>query len=215
MELHYQEQICEAAEREKHANEAKTEYLVHLNQEVRGLVDGIRGTMETSRRYAQDPGKQEQCRRDVNRATQFLLDVIDNIPGMVPELYTGRPAAPRKVFNMRQLYKETADLIENLAQEIGVSVEKRKLSGTHTQVIGNPLYTRQMMQYMSTRIIKNKYMGKKFYIACMELSADTDSVTYQFVCDTAENSIQENKKSEFELLITLDLAEESNAIYVR
>lgn len=208
-EMQYQDELRKAAAREKNANQAKTDYLFNLNQEIRSMVDVIRGSMEISRRCSNDPGRREQCRSDVIKATGYLLEVIEDIP--VVAFGTGSRAIYRKAFNMRQLYMDTASSIESLAQEAGVSVEKAEFTGTHTRLIGNPNHIRQVMQYMASNVLKYDYIGKDIRIGCTEISADSDRVTYVFTCDTAETTIQE--ESRLRLEFTLDMADSAPCLF--
>ncbi len=209
-ELKYQQELCEAAKREKNANIAKTEYLCYLNQEMRNQVEGIRGMIEISRQNADDPGKQEQCRGQVMKITGQMLDGLEDMPGMPGKI---EPLACRKIFHMHHLYREIAVMIESLAQEVNVPIEIQKFSGEHTQVIGNADYIRHIMQYIAGNAMKYNMKGKTLNISCREVSAEKGIVTYAFCCGAAETYLQEDKKTEVRLLFTLDLAEDNRYLF--
>ena len=144
------------------------------------------------------------------KITGQMLDGLEDMPGVPGKI---EPLACRKIFHMRHLYREIAVMIESLAQEVNVSIEIQNFSGEHTQVIGNADYIRHIMQYMASNAIKYNVKGKTLNISCREVSAEEGIVTYAFGCGAAETYLQEDKKTEVQLLFTLDLVEDNRYLF--
>lgn len=59
------------------ANEAKTNFLLRMSHDIRTPINGIRGLVQMSYYYENDPEKLQDCRRKVLGATDHLLSLIN------------------------------------------------------------------------------------------------------------------------------------------
>lgn len=64
------------------ANEAKTNFLLRMSHDIRTPINGIRGLVQMSYYYENDPEKLQDCRRKVLGATDHLLSLVNDVLDM-------------------------------------------------------------------------------------------------------------------------------------
>lgn len=158
----YRKSLQEEARRADAANVAKTEFLQRMSHDIRTPINGIIGMLAVAKRYPDDLKKQDECREKISKASQLLLELINEVLDM-GKLESGEVVLEEKSFHLQELLNEVLTVIEKLAQERGIEVIKRDISVTHWNLIGSPGHLKRLlMNIMGNAVKYNKDHGKSY-----------------------------------------------------
>ena len=194
----YRKSLQEEARRADAANVAKTEFLQRMSHDIRTPINGIIGMLAVAKRYPDDLKKQDECREKITKASQLLLELINEVLDM-GKLESGEVVLEEKSFHLQELLNEVLTVIEKLAQERGIEVIKRDLSVTHWNLIGSPGHLKRLlMNIMGNAVKYNKDHGK-IILSLREDESEDGRAFYTFICeDTGIGMSEEYQKRIFE-----------------
>ena len=194
----YRKSLQEEARRADAANIAKTEFLQRMSHDIRTPINGIIGMLAVAERYPDDLKKQDECREKISKASQLLLELINEVLDM-GKLESGEVVLEEKSFHLQELLNEVLTVIEKLAQERGIEVIKRDLSVTHWNLIGSPGHLKRLlMNIMGNAVKYNKDHGK-IILSLREDESEDGRAFYTFICeDTGIGMSEEYQKRIFE-----------------
>lgn len=194
----YRKSLLEEARRADAANVAKTEFLQRMSHDIRTPINGIIGMLAVAERYPDDLKKQDECRGKISKASQLLLELINEVLDM-GKLESGEVVLEEKSFHLQELLNEVLTVIEKLAQERGIEVIKRDLSVTHWNLIGSPGHLKRLlMNIMGNAVKYNKDHGK-IILSLREDESEDGRAFYTFICeDTGIGMSEEYQKRIFE-----------------
>ena len=186
----YRKSLQEEARRADAANIAKTEFLQRMSHDIRTPINGIIGMLAVAERYPDDLKKQDECREKISKASQLLLELINEVLDM---------GKLEKSFHLQELLNEVLTVIEKLAQERGIEVIKRDISVTHWNLIGSPGHLKRLlMNIMGNAVKYNKDHGK-IILSLREDESENGRAFYTFICkDTGIGMSEEYQKRIFE-----------------
>ena len=197
-ETEINEQLRHAADEAQRASAAKTDFLRRMSHDIRTPINGIRGMVEIGNFYADDIEKQADCRKKIWQASEFLLDLVNNVLDM-NKLESGELVLDEIPFSLTEISREVAVIIRPQARERGVIVRNRTPQITHHRVIGSPLYLRQILLNLAGNAIKYNRPGGTLEVFCKEEAAEGDTARYIFtVEDTGIGMSEEFQKHLFE-----------------
>ena len=180
-ERDYQLQLEKTAEDAERANIAKTDFLRRMSHDIRTPINGIRGMVEISRRYAGDEAKQEECREKIMTTSGFLLDLVNDVLNM-NKLESGAVTLEEKPFNLRQMIGEIVTTVEGQAWRENVQVSCKTLAWNHEDLIGSPMHLHQVLQNVVGNAVKYNRPGGSVTISCEEKGFDGTTATFLFTC---------------------------------
>lgn len=180
-ERDYQLQLEKTAEDAERANIAKTDFLRRMSHDLRTPINGIRGMVEISRRYAGDEAKQEECREKIMTTSGFLLDLVNDVLNM-NKLESGAVTLEEKPFNLRQMIGEIVTTVEGQAWRENVQVSCKTLAWNHENLIGSPMHLHQVLQNVVGNAVKYNRPGGSVTISCEEKGFDGTTATFLFTC---------------------------------
>ena len=180
-ERDYQLQLEKTAEDAERANIAKTDFLRRMSHDIRTPINGIRGMVEISRRYAGDEAKQEECREKIMTTSGFLLDLVNDVLNM-NKLESGAVTLEEKPFNLRQMIREIVTTVEGQAWRENVQVSCKTLAWNHENLIGSPMHLHQVLQNVVGNAVKYNRPGGSVTISCEEKGFDGTTATFLFTC---------------------------------
>lgn len=194
----YRKSLQEEARRADAANIAKTAFLQRMSHDIRTPINGIIGMLAVAERYPDDLKKQDECREKISKASQLLLELINEVLDM-GKLESGEVVLEEKSFHLQELLNEVLTVIEKLAQERGIEVIKRDLSVTHWNLIGSPGHLKRLlMNIMGNAVKYNKDHGK-IILSLREDESEDGRAFYTFICkDTGIGMSEEYQKRIFE-----------------
>lgn len=197
-ERDYQLQLEKTAEDAERANIAKTDFLRRMSHDIRTPINGIRGMVEISRRYAGDEAKQEECREKIMTTSGFLLDLVNDVLNM-NKLESGAVTLEEKPFNLRQMIKEIVTTVEGQAWHENVQVSCKTLAWNHEDLIGSPMHLHQVLQNVVGNAVKYNRPGGSVAISCEEKGFDGTTAMFLFTCtDTGRGMSAEFQQHAFE-----------------
>ena len=180
-ERDYQLQLEKTAEDAERANIAKTDFLRRMSHDIRTPINGIRGMVEISRRYAGDEAKQEECREKIMTTSGFLLDLVNDVLNM-NKLESGAVTLEEKPFNLRQMISEIVTTVEGQAWRENVQVSCKTLAWNHENLIGSPMHLHQVLQNVVGNAVKYNRPGGSVTISCEEKGFDGTTAMFLFTC---------------------------------
>ena len=180
-ERDYQLQLEKTAEDAERANIAKTDFLRRMSHDIRTPINGIRGMVEISRRYAGDEAKQEECREKIMTTSGFLLDLVNDVLNM-NKLESGAVTLEEKPFNLRRMIREIVTTVEGQAWRENVQVSCKTLAWNHENLIGSPMHLHQVLQNVVGNAVKYNRPGGSVTISCEEKGFDGTTATFLFTC---------------------------------
>lgn len=198
-EQKYQKSLLEAAEKADAANRAKTEFLQRMSHDIRTPLNGICGMLDVGDYYRDNLSRQTECRGKIREASNILQELVNEVLDM-SKLESGEIYLEKKPFNIYQLVNEVIDVVEKMADEREIKVERKTSEIIHKDLIGSPIHLKRLlMNIMSNAVKYNKDYGK-IYLSSKEISSEQDEiVTLEFKCqDTGIGMSEEFKKHLFE-----------------
>lgn len=199
-EEEYRKSLQEEARRADAANVAKTEFLQRMSHDIRTPINGIIGMLAVAERYPDDLKKQDECREKISKASQLLLELINEVLDM-GKLESGEVVLEESSFNLKDLSNEVLTVIEKLAEERDIEVIRENFSVTHWDVVGSPGHVKRLMMNILGNAVKyNKDHGHgKIILSLREEEGEEGRAVYTFTCeDTGIGMSREYQKRIFE-----------------
>ena len=181
-EMEYKRQLLQAAEQEKRANIAKTDFLRRMSHDIRTPINGIRGMVDICRFNLGNREKEEEC-----------LDKIMN------KLESGEIAIKEEPFELTKIINEVSSVIETQADEQCIDYSVDRGSIEYDNLIGSSLHLRQILQNILSNAIKYNVQNGSVRFSYSENAADDDIVKVTFICkDTGIGMSEEFQQIAFE-----------------
>lgn len=200
---HVAEEAQRLAEKAKEdadrANEAKTNFLRRMSHDIRTPINGIRGLIQMSDYYGNDPEKMKDCKAKVLGATDHLLSLVNDVLDM-GKLESGKFILKQDSFTLSRVLEEVNVVSESQAEDCNIrfiSQDIREIE--HDHVIGSPVYLKRIFLNFISNAIKYNREGGSVYVHGREVSFDGKTALYEFVCeDTGIGMSEEFQKYAFE-----------------
>lgn len=194
----YRKSLQEEARRADAANIAKTEFLQRMSHDIRTPINGIIGMLAVAKRYPDDLKKQDECREKISKASQLLLELINEVLDM-GKLESGEVVLEEKSFHLQELLNEVLTVIEKLAQERDIEVIRENFSVTHWDVVGSPGHVKRLMMNILGNAVKYNKDHGKIILSLREEEGEEGRAVYTFTCeDTGIGMSREYQKRIFE-----------------
>ena len=195
----YKAELLIAARKAEAANEAKTEFLQRMSHDIRTPINGICGMVNMAEHYAGDLEKQTEYRTKVKKASNLLLELVNEILNM-SKLESGEIVLEEIPFNLSSISREVFAVIKQMAAEQNIRIEWEKKEITHRDFIGSPGYVKRVMMNILSNAVKYNRENGHIYISCMEIPSEQPGMTtMEFVCrDTGIGMTEEFQKCVFE-----------------
>lgn len=200
---HVAEEAQRLAEKAKEdadrANEAKTNFLRRMSHDIRTPINGIRGLIQMSDYYGNDPEKMKDCKAKVLGATDHLLSLVNDVLDM-GKLESGKFILKQDPFTLSRVLEEVNVVSESQAESCNVQFIYKDLREIeHDHVIGSPVYLKRIFLNFTSNAIKYNRAGGRVYVYGKEISFDGKTALYEFVCeDTGIGMSEEFQRCAFE-----------------
>lgn len=188
-----------AKEEADRANEAKTNFLRRMSHDIRTPINGIRGLVQMSDYYGNNPEKMKDCKAKVLGATDHLLSLVNDVLDM-GKLESGKFILKQDPFTLSRVLEEVNVVSESQAESCNVQFIYKDLREIeHDHVIGSPVYLKRIFLNFTSNAIKYNRSGGRVYVYGQEISFDGKTALYEFVCeDTGIGMSEEFQKYAFE-----------------
>lgn len=198
-EMEYQKNLLEEAKKAEAANHAKTEFLQRMSHDIRTPLNGIRGMLDVGDYYGNDLEKQAECRGKIREASDILLEITNEVLDM-SKLESGEIFLEDVPFQIEKILNETIDVLEKLAEERGIKVERKPIEVIHRNLYGSPVHIKRLlMNIMGNAVKYNKDYGI-IRLSCRELPLDDEETArIELICqDTGIGMSKEFQQHIFE-----------------
>jgi len=177
-------------------SQAKSEFLARMSHEIRTPMNGVLGMIEllnttpledTQKRYAQT----------IYESADSLLDIINDVLDF-SKMEAGRLRLEQINFDLNAFLSDTAESLENLAHQKGLSLECEHPEGPALAVRGDPFRLRQILTNLIGNAIKFTETGS----VSLRATVADDDAEYKFirfdVIDTGIGIAHEKRKIIFD-----------------
>jgi signal transduction histidine kinase len=147
-----EEALYEAKERAEAASRAKSEFLANISHELRTPMNAIIGMTDLARQSG-DADERQMFLNIVQESSHTLLNLLNGIIDFA-RIETNRLALARIPFDLRQLVMEVVDRLLPKAREKGLRLLWRIEPRLVTQLVGDPVQLRQIVQQLVMNAIK-------------------------------------------------------------
>jgi signal transduction histidine kinase/CheY-like chemotaxis protein len=181
------------------ANQLKLEFLRRVSHDIRTPVNGIRGMVQIGNSFPEDMEKQRECREKIWEASDFLVDLINDVLDM-GQLEAGEVKLEEKPFDLYDLVESAVSALALQAKDQGIELSLESFEGTHRHLIGSPIQVRRILVNLISNAVKYNREDGKVEISCRELprNEEDDPVRYEIICrDTGIGMSPEFQKKMF------------------
>ncbi len=188
-----EQSIMELLDRVRHANSAKSEFLSHMSHDLRTPINGILGMLAILEKSQDDPVRQRDCREKIRVSAEHLLSLVNDVLQM-SRLESGRPAAVEEPFDLCAVLEDCIDILSPLAQERDVLLELDTSALRHRQVIGDPLYLKQILMSVIDNALKYNRPHGSVFVRAEETAFREGTASCRFVIEDTGIGIGEDFK---------------------
>jgi len=147
-----QQRLSKATEEARSADRAKSEFLAHMNHELRTPLSGIMGMLRMSRDKAESREQQERMNMALESAETLLAIVNDVLD--ISKIESGTLELDKKPFDLSRLMEVAKATFKDLAGQQGVDLHVEMDEGLPRTVIGDEVRVRQVIMNLVSNAIK-------------------------------------------------------------
>lgn len=184
-ELKNQEKLKAAMKAEQTANQSKTDLLRRISHDTRTPINVILGMIEIASRNPDDAELQRSCRDKCREATEYLLDLVNDILTVNKIIDEAGEGNDSTVFDPAKEAEKVIRVADERAKAAGVTLTAEYLDCTGKPLVGEPLYLRQIMMNIITNAIKYSNKGGTVNISVFEAPdpENKDRAEIRFICE--------------------------------
>ena len=184
-ELKNQEKLKAAMKAEQTANQSKTDLLRRISHDTRTPINVILGMIEIASRNPDDAELQRSCRDKCREATEYLLDLVNDILTVNKIIDEAGEGNDSTVFDPAKEAEKVIRVADERAKAAGVTLTAEYPDCTGKPIVGEPLYLRQIMMNIITNAIKYSNNGGTVNISVFEAPdpENKDRAEMRFICE--------------------------------
>lgn len=184
-ELKNQEKLKAAMKAEQTANQSKTDLLRRISHDTRTPINVILGMIEIASRNPDDAELQRSCRDKCREATEYLLDLVNDILTVNKIIDEAGECNDSTVFDPAKEAEKVIRVVDERAKAAGVTLTAEYPDCTGKPLVGEPLYLRQIMMNIITNAIKYSNKGGTVNISVFEAPdpENKDRAEIRFICE--------------------------------
>lgn len=193
----YNRQLEESAKTAIDANNAKTAFLRRMSHDLRTPINGIMGMIDMSEYYSSDCNKQKECLRKIKNASQYLLELSNNVLDMA-KFEKNDVVWREEPFDLDELFDDINSLLcyQVAESNITFSVSKKIY---HKKLIGNTSALKRISINIINNAIKYNKKNGSVDISLTEIDSNNNEAVFRFICaDTGIGMSEEFQKVMFE-----------------
>lgn len=183
----------------QHANEVKGEFLTRMSHDIRTPMNGIIGLLNISDRFLNEPEKVRMYHRKIRMASEYLLDLINDVLDM-SKLDYGDVHLLQESVDLKEVLENCCDMLHEKAVESNITILAPDLETFDPpQVITSELHVRQVLMNLMSNAVKYNRPGGTVRLGAEVLSQEKNTVTCRFtVEDTGIGMSEAFQKKMFE-----------------
>jgi signal transduction histidine kinase/CheY-like chemotaxis protein len=166
------------------AESQRLKFLRQMSHDIRTPINGIRGMIRIAESAPEDMAKQKECRRKIWEASDFLIDLVNDVLEM-GKLDNGEMRMEECAFDMVELLESATAVMEGAADHNGIEIKLEPFEGSHRKLIGSsPQLSRILNNVISNAIKYNNKENGQVWISCRETEDKTEDgqIFYEIKC---------------------------------
>jgi two-component system, sensor histidine kinase and response regulator len=184
------------------ASDAKSGFLANMSHEIRTPMNGVIGMIDSLLGTSLTHGQRETAQTIQSSAYSLLLIINDILD--FSKIEAGKMTFEQIDFDLREVIKNTIDLMATLAQGKGLHLSECIQQGTATYLVGDPTRLRQVLLNLLSNAIKFSEEGRVL-LEIAQTSEIDDEVEVSFsVHDTGIGMSEEVQEKLFQSFTQAD-----------
>lgn len=179
----YKAQLKAAAQKAERASAAKSSFLTRMSHDIRTPLNGILGLLELDEMKKIEGEARDEFRKKSRTAANHLLSLLNDVLEM-SKLEDADMVLAEEPFHLYDLLSDVYTIAGLRAVENNVTLDHDcGVSLKHRDLIGSPLYVRQIFLNLLTNAIKYNRHGGSVFCHSEMISETDDQVVYCFHVD--------------------------------
>jgi two-component system sensor histidine kinase/response regulator len=184
------------------ASDAKSGFLANMSHEIRTPMNGVIGMIDSLLGTSLTHGQRETAQTIQSSAYSLLLIINDILD--FSKIEAGKMTFEQVDFDLKEIIKNTIDLMATLAQGKGLHLSECIQEGTATDLVGDPTRLRQVLLNLLSNAIKFSEEGSVL-LEIAQTSEIDDEVEISFsVHDTGIGMSEEAQEKLFQSFTQAD-----------
>jgi len=204
MELIEQAKIREFAEKERLANEAKSDFLANMSHEIRTPMNAIIGILRMVQRMDM-PSIQREYLDKINFSTKTLLRIVDDILDF-SKLEAGMMEIQAVPICLEDIIRGVRGMAEHQAEEKELTFSVEYDPALTGQYLGDPLRLTQVLTNLCANAVKFTEKGSVVIAVKLQATGSTDAALLFSVSDTGIGITTEEQKKLFSVFSQADIS---------
>lgn len=199
-ELKARQEIVEAANAARSANEAKSTFLSNMSHDIRTPMNAVVGFTKLLDANAENPEKVRDYSKKILDSSNHLLGLINDILD-ISKIESGKTILSSEEVNLSELANEISDMMRPLYEAKNQSFNLHISSVANESVFVDKVRLTQVLQNLLSNAIKyTQEEGKiDFYIDKLDYNANNELAKYRFIVkDNGMGISKEFQKKIFE-----------------
>ena len=173
------EQLQIAYEKADMESKTKTEFMNRMSHDLRTPINGILGMIHVIRKNWNNQEKLEDSVDKIEISTRHLMDLVNDVLDM-SKLESGHLTVHEEPFDLEDLMKEVAVLMQGQLEETGITHRKHRENMQHTMLKGDALQLQRIMMNLFGNAVKYNKKNGTIDTYATEISCDGKNVLYEF-----------------------------------
>ena len=173
------EQLQIAYEKADMESKTKTEFMNRMSHDLRTPINGILGMIQVIRKSWNNQEKLEDSVDKIEISTRHLMDLVNDVLDM-SKLESGHLTVHEEPFDLEDLMKEVAVLMQGQLEETGIIHRKHRENMQHTMLKGDALQLQRIMMNLFGNAVKYNKKNGTIDTYVTEISCDGKNVLYEF-----------------------------------
>ena len=157
----------------------KTEFMNRMSHDLRTPINGILGMIHVIRKSWNNQEKLEDSVDKIEISTRHLMDLVNDVLDM-SKLESGHLTVHEEPFDLEDLMKEVAVLMQGQLEETGITHRKHRENMQHTMLKGDALQLQRIMMNLFGNAVKYNKKNGTIDTYATEISCDGKNVLYEF-----------------------------------
>ena len=173
------EQLQIAYEKADMESKTKTEFMNRMSHHLRTPINGILRMIHVIRKSWNNQEKLEDSVDKIEISTRHLMDLVNDVLDM-SKLESGHLTVHEEPFDLEDLMKEVAVLMQGQLEETGITHRKHRENMQHTMLKGDALQLQRIMMNLFGNAVKYNKKNGTIDTYVTEISCDGKNVLYEF-----------------------------------
>lgn len=177
------EQLREALQDARDANEAKSRFLFNISHDIRTPMNAIMGFADKAERNKDNADIVGDCLLKMKGSSNYLLRLLNDVLDMA-SIETGKTELEYGIYSLKQRADELTEIMRSAAKSHNVSIQTDFSRITHDFISMDAVRVRQIMTNILSNAIKYTNAGGTVQFRIRELECPIEGYgTYEFTIE--------------------------------